>query len=214
MNSTNNRQNHDFQITYFIIGACHTPDAAWSMLSDCLESRDNAIKLAESSMLRESAKRIRAEHVIACNMDLADVLEAKADIMEIEAMSLTVEKNLAAAKAERAFIEKCMDCLQPLRKYKDLPPAEAHEAVQREEWKLELITRGENYILMHGNIPAEHFGTMRLHPDFIEINQHLDKVHSLQIKAKSGDSNSANKLNDLIFKSNFKLPDLPLLLTN
>jgi hypothetical protein len=56
--------------------------------------------------------------------------------------------------------------IQPYRQYAHLPDAEAHEACQREEWRLELEARAQNYLLTAGTIPADHFATMRQHPDF------------------------------------------------
>jgi hypothetical protein len=160
-----NRSNHDFQIAYFLAGSCHTPDAAYALMCDLREDRDNAIKMYSASKLREDAKVIRANRLIASD-DEAVRLEGQADLVEIEAMAATVERNLNAAKAERATIDKCMALLEPLRIYAHLSLPEAHEAAQSEEWKLELIQRAENFILTTGSIPTDHFATMRMHPEF------------------------------------------------
>ena len=39
MISKNHRQNHDFQILYFLIGSCHTPDAAYALCQELREER-------------------------------------------------------------------------------------------------------------------------------------------------------------------------------
>jgi hypothetical protein len=180
MHTSNNRSNHDFQIGYFLIGACHTPDAAYALLSDLFEGRDNAIKCFESSKLRVQAKIVRANRLIASD-DEADQLDGQADLSEIAAMSITVERNIAAANAERAFIQKCMDALEPVRKYAHLTLPEAHEATQRDEWKFELMERAENCLLTGGGIPADQFATMRMHPDFdTDIVPVINNIQGLQ----------------------------------
>ena len=165
MHYQTNRVNHDFQIAYFIAGSCHTPDAAYAILCDLKEDRSNAIKTFEASKLRERAKILRAQRLMQSS-DEADRLEGQADIDEIEAMAETVNKNLAAAKAELATIEACMEKLEPLRQYAHLSLPEAHEAAQAEEWKLELIFRAQNSIFTIGSIQPDQFATMRMHPAF------------------------------------------------
>jgi len=218
MNSSNNRKNHDFQIAYFIVGACHTPDAAYSILCDLHEERDNSIKVFEASKLREKAKRIKAQRLID-SLDEIDQLEGQADIIEIEAMANTVQKNIDAAIAERTFIEKCMTQLEPLRKFKNLPLPEAHEAAQSEEWLLELITRAENYMISQGSIPADHFGTMRMHPEYAtRILPVLATLESLLNQTRSNDQTlaitAANELARITISKQFQLPELDLLLGN
>jgi hypothetical protein len=178
-----NRSNHDFQIAYFLAGSCHTPDAAYALMCDLREDRDNAIKMYDASKLREQAKTIRAHRLMASE-DEAVRLEGQADLVEIEAMQATVERNLAAAKAERATIDKCMAVLEPLRIYAHLSLPEAHQAAQSEEWKLELIERAENFMLTTGSIPTDHFSTMRMHPEF--KTGILPAMNAIQLLMKEG----------------------------
>jgi hypothetical protein len=178
-----NRVNHDFQIAYFLAGSCHTPDAAYALLGDLFEDRNNAINSYSASKLREQAKIIRANRMIA-DPDEAVQLEGQADIVEIEAMRVTAERNLAAAVAERTTIETCMAKLEPLRKYSHLSVPEANQAAQQEEWKFELIRRAEDFLLTTGSIPSDHFSTMRLHPEFKStISPALEHI---QLCIKSG----------------------------
>lgn len=165
MNAKNNRNNHDFQILHFLVGSCHTPDGAYALLCDLRDDRADALKQVEAARLREQAKIVRAERRIASD-DEAERLEGQADLAEIEGHAETLAKNIAAAKAELAFIEDCVRRVQPYRRYAHLPDAEAHQACQREEWRLELEARAQNYLLTSGTIPADHFATMRQHPDF------------------------------------------------
>lgn len=165
MHYKTNRVNHDFQLAYFLAGSCQTPDAAWSLLCDLRDDRQLALDLCTASELRAEAKRVRAQGLLETG-DEAQVLEAKADLAELQAHDSLHMKNKAAAEAELAMIIKLQERLQPLRKYAHLSDAEAHEAAQAEEWKLELINRAENFILSQGFIPHDHFSTMRMHPEF------------------------------------------------
>lgn len=191
MHYKNGRQNHDFQIAFFLVGACHTADAAYALLKDQFEDRDNAIKMYNASKLKEEAKKIRANAIIANEKDRvqksisdggnpeawARTLEAQAELAEIEAMRETTVRNLKAAQDERAFIQKCIDKLQPHRKFAHLTDAEAGQAAQRDEWRLELMQRASNFLLTGGSIPHDHFNTMRMHPDFeVAILPHLTNV--------------------------------------
>lgn len=193
MHYKNGRQNHDFQIAFFLVGACHTADAAYALLKDQFEDRDNAIKMYAASKLKEKAKQVRANATILRHKDrvtshsegdgsyaeaYAATLEAQAELAEIEAMRETTERNLKAAEDERAFLQDCIDKLQPYRKFAHLSDAEAGQAAQREEWRLELMQRASNFLLTSGSIPHDHFNTMRMHPDFERaILPHLTNVH-------------------------------------
>jgi len=86
MHYSTNRVNHDFQIAYFVAGSCHTPDAAFAILCDLKEDRNNSIKVFAASKLREQAKRIKAQRLIASS-DECDQLEGQADIVEADAMA-------------------------------------------------------------------------------------------------------------------------------
>lgn len=181
MHSSNNRTNHDFQIRYFLVGACHTPDAAYALLCDLKENRSDALKIVTSANLKREAKQLRAEAIINAPfwkaVSKADKLEAQADLEEIKANEETYIRNVEAAKAELDFIQYCLDTIEPHRKYKDLPLPEAHEAAQRDEWKYELIDRAHNFLLTSGTIPHDHYSTMRMHPDFAsEILPEIEKV--------------------------------------
>lgn len=184
------RQNHNFQIIHFLIGSCSTADAAYGLLADQYEDRNNAIKMYEGAKLRTEAKKERAEQRIsdfkASNSvrGRADALEAQADLEDIKAMAETEARNYEAAVQERDFIKECMDKLQAHRKYSDLPLAEALQAVQREEWRGELVRRAENFIFTGGMIPADHFDTMRMHPDFERTI--MPHVSNLQQLAREG----------------------------
>lgn len=198
MHYKNGRQNHDFQIAHFLVGSCHTADAAYALLQDQYEDRDNAIKMFEGSKLREQAKVTRAQAIIKEHEQyfrdtapdnrtarvVATVLEAQADLSDIAAMRETTERNLAAAIAERAFIKQCMDKLEEYRVYRHLPAAEAAQAAQRDEWRLELMKRAENFLLTQGTIPHDHFDTMRMHPDFERII--FPHTNNIQMLLRSG----------------------------
>ena len=168
MHAKTNRQNHDFQIAYFLAGSCHTADGAYALLCDLLADRQLALDNYEANQFRQRAKRIQADRLLKSDDEL-DVLEGQAMLREMEAFADMEEKNVAGARAEVEFIQKCIEKLQPFRKYAHLPDAKAHEAVQQEEWKLELLGRAQNYLLTVGHIPTDQFATMRQHPEFHDV---------------------------------------------
>jgi len=176
MNAKNGRVNHDFQLAYFLAGSCHTPDGAYALLCDLRQDRKDALALVKSSSLREQAKRIRAERNLD-STDPATRLEAEADIAEMDAHAETLALNIAAAEAELATINALIERIQPHRVFAHLPDAQAHEAAQADEWRLELMRRAENYLLTQQPIPADQFNAMRMHPSFdADIAPHIDRV--------------------------------------
>lgn len=213
MHYKTNRQNHDFQIAYFIAGSCQTPDAAYSILCDLKEDRSNAIKSFNAHSLREQAKMMRAERKLL-DEDAAVRLEGQADIEEMKAMQDTTQKNYDAALAELAFIDKCIEKLQPLRRFAHLPDHEAHEAAQHEEWKLQLVHTAENHLLNTGVIPPDHFATMRMHPSFAtEILPALEKTKMLMNNSGMGNTDEERQANGALLvahlgASKFDLPKL------
>lgn len=214
MHFSANRQNHDFQIAYFIVGGCHTADAAYGILCDLRDNRNDAIKSFAASKKREQAKIIRANRLISSG-DEADILEGEADLIEIEAMADTVAKNLAAAIAEMATIDEYMARLEPLRIYSHLTLPQAHEAVQREEWKLELVHRAENSLMTTGSISPDQFVTMRSHPDFktfiLPAIDHIQLLqHKLRLESTSNEERLAisNELVGITTAPTFELPKL------
>ena len=167
MISKNHRQNHNFQIVYFLIGSCHTPDAAYALLQDLREDRAAAIDTYRVSQIKQKAEILKANKLIS-SIDEIEQLEGEAKLLEIENHKKTGIVLYQAAVDELNFIDECISKLQPQRKYKLLSDSEACQAMQQEEWKLELIKRAENYLLTTGTIPSDHFDTMRMHPDFKE----------------------------------------------
>ena len=170
------RKNTNFQIAYFLAGASHTSDGAFAMLCNLKEEREASINNYAVQELKNKAKTIRANRLLQGTSD--EVLDGQAELLELENNKSTVLFD--AAKDELEFINKCIGIVNPLRQYKHLPDAEAHEAAQRVEWKFELMKRAENAILTTGNIPTDHYDTMRMHPDFItEILPQMEKVMKL-----------------------------------
>jgi hypothetical protein len=174
-----NRQNHDFQIVNFIVGSCHTADGAFGILHDLRQDRDAAIKTYMANKLRQQAKIIRAKRMLDSD-DEAVRLEGKADIEDIQATAEMSEANYLAALAELKTINRCIEIIQPMRKFAHLPDPEAHEAAQYDEWKLELIHRAENCLLTTGSVPTDQFQTMRMHPAFkSEILPEIEQIKLL-----------------------------------
>ena len=193
MISQNNRRNSDFQIIYFLVGSCHTTDAAYSLLCDLKDDRELALSQVKSEELKKIATIKKNEEIIN-NPDSKEyeVLLAKASLMDLEANKEITQRNIDAGYAELEFIKKCMDKLEPHRKYAHLPLPEAHQAMQQEEWKLELIERAENYLLTSGTIPHDQLSTMRQHPEFNEVI--TPAIEDMRIKMSKGLSLSQTKL--------------------
>jgi hypothetical protein len=184
MHSKTHRQNHDFQIAHFLAGKCHTPDGAYALLCDLKEDRKAAIANYQVSQKRVAAKLMRINKMLESE-DAAERLEAQADLEEIENGQQTGKVLYDAAVDEANFIQRCIDAIQPHRKYAHLSDPEAHEAAQREEWKFELIERAENYLLCTGTIPHDEFSTMRSHPDFKQaILPAIDQVRQQLLAGK------------------------------
>lgn len=158
--TTPNRRNSDFQIAYLLAGKCHTADAAYAMLCSLREERELALYEAEK---------------VADKFARRDDAEAR-----------MFKRNLDAGVKELETINKCIKRVQPLRKYSHLPDDEAHEACQREEWKLEFISRAENSLMSIGTIPADQLSAMRAHPDFFgEIYPAIERAKMLITNGKS-----------------------------
>jgi len=194
------RNNHDFQIAYFLAGSCHTPDGAYALLQGLKEDREAAIKNYAVQELKNKAKIIRAEKLLKGTED--EKLDGQADLLEIENNKASGQILFDAAKDEFDFIVKCIGIVQEHRQYKHLPDAEAYEAAQKEEWKFELMKRAENAILTTGGIPTDHYDTMRMHPEFItEILPKIEKVYKLL------ETNSPTQMAELL-QSKFNFPKL------
>jgi hypothetical protein len=201
-NYKTNRQNHDFQILHFIVGSCHTPDAMYAILHDLRDDREMALKSYEAGQLKKKIKIMKAEALIESG-SMIEKLEGQAELAEIYSMEELEIRNYKAALDELAFIDKCIARVQPYRKYANLTDAEAHEAAQQEEWKLELMHRAENMLLTAGNIATDQFATMRMHPEFeTAILPHIDTVKQLMI------ANEPAKLFLKLKENTFDLPKL------
>jgi len=155
--------NSNFQTKAFIAGKCHTADEAYRILCQQLEDRERALREAGFAAKEAELAIEELEEDIANAEGIAKrKLELKLERVCSEDSSGVVE----VAKIERDFIKSLITELEPLRKYKHLPDAEAHQAAQQEEWQLELCFRAENYLAASGTIPHDHLAAMRMHPEW------------------------------------------------
>lgn len=197
-----NRHNNNFQIAYFIAGSCFTPDAAYFALLNQRDERQRALDAESVSRLRREARQLQIT-ALAASDQAVDQITAQADQLELDLERATAEPLIRACEEELAFINLCIDRIQPLRKYSDLPDAEAAEACQREEIAREFQYRIENYLMSSGAIPHNELATMRQHPDFEQILlPHIQRVQT----ALTYENGSANLLPQLI--QPFDLPAL------
>ncbi len=158
-------------------------DGAYALLCELREERALTLASLKPSALRYQAKLHKARWMSWSPFKIHR-LEAEAIFAEAVAFKQSDEAAIKAAKDELEFIDQCMERLEPHRKFRDLPLAEAHEAAQADEWKLELIRRGENDLLTTGRIKTDTYATMRLHPCFLtEIQPEITRLAS---ELKSG----------------------------
>jgi len=180
MTSKFHKQNTNFQIAYFLAGACHTPDGAYILLRELREERQAAVDNYKVQELKDKAKEIRANKLL--QGDEAEKLEGQAELLELENNKKTGEVLYQAALDEITFIDKCLVAIEPLRVYKNLSDGEANEAAQWNEWKFELMRRAENLMLTTGGISPDQFATMRMHPDFqTEILPRINEIKKLML---------------------------------
>lgn len=167
MNAKNNRTNTDFQIAYFLAGSCHTPDGAYALLKSQEQLKALALASADASEYRIKSLRQWYGFLAFAGWVCPPLRNyALWKLKDLEASKEVARANYAGAVAELEFMRKCIDKIQPHRKLAHLPDTEAFEACQKEEWKLHLISEAQNHLIANGVIPAEHFKTMRMHPDF------------------------------------------------
>jgi hypothetical protein len=171
-----NRHNTNFQIAYFIAGSCFTPDAAYFALLNQRDERQAALDAAVSSGLRRQARRIEIDRASTSD-DPVDQLKAQADLHDWQCDHDKMTQLEKACEEELAFIDLCIERVQPLRKFSHLPDGEAAEVCQREEFAREFQFRIENYLMTQGTIPHDQLASMRQHPDFgTQLLPHITHV--------------------------------------
>ena len=107
------RQNHDFQIAYFLLAKCHTPDAAYALATDLLDDRQRALDAAKVGAKRALAKRLIAEDAMNAARTESDRLNAEADLEELANGERDAAFLVAQAEREAQFIRDCIAKLQP-----------------------------------------------------------------------------------------------------
>lgn len=178
MLAKNNRQNHNYQIVHLLVKRCYTFDGAYALLCDLREDRAHVLAMVASSELRAAARREKAAAVLRRRFaSRASKLEAAADINEIDVASELERRCKFAAQDELACINKCIEALQPYRRYAHLTDSEAHECAQREEWLGEMIGRAKKYIVSGMPIPPDEVERMYLHPDYVaQIKPEVERM--------------------------------------
>lgn len=160
-------KNSRFQVVYFLVGKKHTPDEAYRLLQELKEERVTAYANVKASDLRTRAKVLKAQRIIdSPESDEVAVLEAQADIAEVDAFKDQGQACIDEAQREIEFLDMLIAKIEPHRKYAGYADHEAYQLTQQEEWKYELMTRVENYLATSGQIPADHYASMRNHPEF------------------------------------------------
>lgn len=158
-------RNSNFQKLFFIICAKHTVDDAYRVALELREERQLAVDVAIANRKKTLAKRKRLERIINNpDSDELDVIEAEADLEEMDAHQKNGQACFDEAVREIEFLNKAIDVMEPHRKYAHLPSHEAFQLAQTEEWARELLFRAENSLLTIGSIDTENLKNIRLHP--------------------------------------------------
>lgn len=184
MHAKTHRQNSNFQIAYFLAGSCHTPDGAYAVLCDLREERQMVIDehhISQSSQIEKARSLVK--RFIKPRTPKKPLKPINAELKRSSELHWQLYQ---AAVDELAFIQRCIELINPLRKYANLPDAEAHQAAQQEEWCLELIHRAENHMLTGSGIPPDQFAAMRMHPEFFtRIMPSIERLQKLLHEKKS-----------------------------
>lgn len=181
-------KNSNFQIQQFIAGSCHTPDEAYRKLCELREERDVNLKAVIAADKRAQAKILKAQRILDNEKsDEVDILEAEADLAEIEAFKEQNQACIDEAFREHEFIKELIEKIKPFRKFSHLPDYEAHQMAQQEEWKLELLFRAENYLATQGFIPPDQLGIMRMHPEWETLL--LPKIQQIGLEIQNKNIN-------------------------
>lgn len=76
MHYKTNRQNHDFQIAFFLVGSCQTADAAYGLLHDLRQDREAALASARASEKRILAK-VKLDALDHASFEILDGFHAR-----------------------------------------------------------------------------------------------------------------------------------------
>lgn len=193
MNAKNNRHNHDFQIETFLLGQCHTVDGAYALACDLRQNRKSNLALLKSVESRIQS-RIWWGRILKYGFCWFPPLRYWG-MSILEAIYASREEGqlcVTAAEKELAFIERCIEALQPHRKFKHLPDDEAHEAAQRGEWCGEIASRLQLDLLTTGRMNKENLRDALSHPDFRE--KILPQIEHLKLNTLVNKTNEVRML--------------------
>lgn len=186
-------KNSDFQILYFIVGKCFTPDEAYRQLLQLKEDRLLAVTEYDAFKIETEAK---LEHLKTSKVsDPYEEAKVKAEIIRTTSALKHSENCYKAAIHEIEFIETLISKVNSVRKFKDLPDEEAFQLSQLEEWEYSLIHKAKLSLLSTGSIDPELLGTMMSHPNWkISIQPALDVIRSTDVAGLTVVDNNLMKL--------------------
>lgn len=161
-------RNSNFQYAYFIFGACHTAIEAHRKCLEAIEDREVAL----------------------CEASKAPPIQSG------DASGRQARANIEQARSEIKFLNQCRAKLE--EHIGRVPTMDDYQSNQREEWRLELEFRAENFLLTAGTVPTDQFATMRLHPDFPRILQKINQVRTMIQSGKAPEFTSPSWRNNLL----------------
>jgi hypothetical protein len=176
-------QNSHFQIRHFLAGRAHTPDGAYRVLRELAEDRATALEAAQVSLLRTQARLQELTSVWRAMLGWFVPglrMRTMASLLELRNDSFRARALVSVAEKELRHIKELIHEIEPQRRFRHMLDHEADQAAQEEEWRLELLSRVENFMVSTGTIPPDQLETMRLHPAWkTEILPHMRHVAGL-----------------------------------
>jgi len=135
------------------------------MVCQQLEEREQAVETTIIAEDEFKLRRLKAEKLLKSE-DEIEQYEGEIEMKKIDNDFKWFKLNAQEAVRELAFLKDCARKLEPFRKYRDQPDHIAHQMIQQEEWREELILRSKEYLVSSGQIPQDHLRTISLHPEF------------------------------------------------
>ena len=135
------------------------------MVCQQLEEREQAVETTIVAEDKFKLRRLKAEKLLKSG-DEIEQYEGEIEMKEIDNDFKWFKLNADEAVRELSFLKDCARKLEPFRKYRDQPDHIAHQMIQQQEWREELILRSKEFLVSSGQIPQDHLRTISLHPEF------------------------------------------------
>lgn len=165
------RTNTDFDLKHFVASEAHTPDGKYVLWTAQLNLLKEQYAGFKATMMRKEAREEELLEMLDADTRDAVLTQArekmiKAELMEIRAGKENDVLNASGGYREIKTLERLIDNVRPLCKYLHLDLLDQQDAIQEEEWLLELQSRAKKHIACTGTIPVDQLTAMMAHPKF------------------------------------------------